>query len=169
MIIKGNNVNACSDGGIPAFDEDFDINTTYIATYEQLGEQFIEKYEESLQTVSMDQFLKDDRQFDLDEPFEINLGNDFVVETSDRRLIYNPDTAVQIYRQQCEERATEYLEDADMQDMADYSCCFCKVEMLKCQRHVCINCGGHVHGFGTGCMNQEEICKNSSFSVNAGL
>lgn len=162
-------LNACRAGGIPAFDEDFNINATYIATHERLGQMFIEEYDKSLDTVSMEDFLANDRQFDEDKPFEINLGNDFVVQASDRVLRNNPDTQVSIYRQQCEERASECLEDANMDDMADYICCFCKVEMLKVQWHTCSECGNHVHSYGIGCMDQEERCKNCSFSINKGL
>ncbi len=117
----------------------------------------------------MKDFLKCDRQFEDDKLFEINLGNDFVVDSTDRQLRSNNDTKVVIYKQQCEERATECLEDTNMEDLAGYCCCFCKVEMLKVQRHKCHICGVNVHSYGIGCMDEEGQCKSCQFTVNTGL
>ena len=122
LLTKTTILNACRAGGIPNNYDAFDVNTTYIATHERLGEQFVEKYEELIANVSMAEFLKEERQFEEDETFEINLGNDFVVGESERQLRNNSDTTTAIYRQQCEERATEILEDADMLDFAKLRC-----------------------------------------------
>ena len=46
----------------------------------------------------MDEFLKYERQFEVDQTFEINLGNDCVIESSDRQLRNNLDTECTIYR-----------------------------------------------------------------------
>ena len=83
---------------------------------------------------------------------------------SDRELRNNGSSALAIYKQQCEELANDTLEDADMNDMAKYSCCFCHVNMLKVQWHICSECGGHVHGFGIGCVNRDGICKACKFT-----
>ena len=123
LVSKDTVLNACRAGGIPNNMDDFDVNTTYIATHERLGEQFLVKYDECLAQVSMDEFLKRETQHEEDENFEINLGNDYVVEKSDRQLRRNENTEQAIYKQQSQERAAEYLEDADIEDIADYSCC----------------------------------------------
>ena len=117
----------------------------------------------------MADFLKVERQFEEDETFEINLGNNFLIESSDRQLRNNADTEETIYRQQCEERANEYLDEADMDNLADYNCCYCKVDMLVTQWHKCKSCGQNVHGYVVGCMNEESECKNCCFSVNKGI
>ena len=146
--------------------DDFDVNTTYIATHERLGEQFLVKYDECINSISMDDFLKRETQYEEDETFEINLGNDFVVGESSRELGFNTNTAMSIYKQQCEEKAGDIIADADMDDMAEYSCCFCSVEMMKTQWHKCSECGNNVHGYGIGCMDMEGVCKNCNPVVN---
>ena len=104
--------------------------------------------------------------YEEDETFEINLGNDFVVGESSRELRTNTDTTMWIYKQQCEERAGDAIEDADMNDMAEYSCCFCDVETRTTQWHKCSECVNNVHGYGTGCINMEGVCKNCNPVVN---
>lgn len=102
-------------GEFPSSKNSFsDIDETYIGSHERIGEQFIIKWEEALQTMSMEQFLKHDRQFDEDQTFQINLGRGSVVEPTDRQLRNNEKTAVTIYRQQCEERATDILNECGM-------------------------------------------------------
>ena len=64
-----------------------------------------------------------------------------------------------IYKQQCEERAGDTIEDPDMDDMAEYSCCFFGVETRKTHWHKCSECVNNVHGYGLGAWIWKECAR----------
>ena len=70
LFTKDTVLNACRAGGIPNYMDDFDVDTTYIATHERLGEQFLVKYDECINSVPLEEFLKRESQYAEDETFK---------------------------------------------------------------------------------------------------
>ena len=91
---------------------------------------------------------------------DINLGHDGEIAPNDRQLRGVTKQLVNLHKQQCEELALDILEDCDEVEMAEYSCCYCEVDMLLVQWNLCDTCKEHCHGYGIGCMNRAGVCKN---------
>ena len=159
LITKKTIVNACIAGGLPVNDE-IDIGKSFIANHSRLKDAFWKEWDDAHANISREEFLKVDRQYKEDATFHVNLGNNGEVEESERVLRGSKVTKENIYKKQCIEAATDIVDEADENELADYSCCYCEVEMLTNQWHECKMCKQHCHGNGIGCSNQAGICKN---------